>query len=74
MPNSSFINRRADTLALTVAVLLAVIVIAAYVMGITNIATELNSAIDPDTGNVQAPTYNLDAAKGLDLKGLSPER
>ena len=70
----AFLSKHADTLALSAGVMLALAVIAAYVLGITDLATDLNATLDPNATSIPAPTYDLEAAGALDLKGLSPAR
>ncbi len=65
-----FFTTRPDTVVLTLGVVLGIIILGAYALGITHVAEDLNLALNPDKANVAAPTYNLEAAAKLNLKGL----
>lgn len=69
-----FINRRGDVLALSAGVLLAIVIIVAYVMDVSSTATSLEKAINPDRAVVPPPVYDIDGAAKLDLKGMGPAR
>lgn len=69
-----FLARKMDSVALALGALLAIAIIAAYVGGVGMITTNLDTTLNPDTTNAPAPTYNLEAAAALDLKGLSASR
>lgn len=69
-----FYSSKADTLALATGLLLVIIIVAAYALGVTSAAQDLETALNPDRALAPLPVYNLDAASKLNLKGLTPGR
>lgn len=71
---NDLLGRRGDSLALAAGAMLGLIVIAAYAYGISNIASNLELALNPDRIVAPPPVYDLENAAKLDLKGLAPSR
>lgn len=68
------LSRSGDTVALGAGLFLVVVIVAAYVLGITATAQDLEAAINPDRAIAPVPVYDLEAAAKLNLKGLTPRR
>lgn len=70
----SYLAKHADSTAVIVGVILGIGVIVAYVIGVTDIARNMDNALNPEAVTVPAPSYDLDGAAALDLKGLDIQR
>ena len=70
----SLLSRKADTLALIGGLVLVLIIAAAFILGISSTASDLEKSLNPDQAGAVPPVYDLDAASKLNLKGLSPGR
>ncbi len=69
-----FLESNADTVAIVTGLALAIIITLAYAYSVSDIAGSFDTAINPKETSSPAPTYNLEAAAQLDLKGLTPGR
>jgi hypothetical protein len=58
-------------LAILSLVLLAVIIVL-YVIGISSVANSLGTAFNTNTGTQAGSSFDLNAAKKLDVRGLTP--
>lgn len=69
-----FLESNADTVAIFAGVGLAIVIVAGFAFGVSDIAGSFESAINPSSNATPSPTYNLDAAAQIDLKGLNTGR
>lgn len=57
-----------------ISVVLAILLIVLYLYTINNIARSIDRALDPNQGSTLEADFNIEGAKQLNLKGLSPAR
>lgn len=69
---TSLLERRGDTIALSAGLFLVLVIVVAYVVGITATAQDLEKALNPDQATAVPPVYDLEGASKLDLKGFTP--
>jgi hypothetical protein len=69
-----FLESNADTVAVAAGLFLAILVVAGYVYGVSDIAGSFDKAINPSELTIPSPTYNIEGAANLNLKGLNANR